>query len=57
MTDENSARGATEEASDSPLTPTEAEAAETPPSQSSSDVGERGTGEQDKAESAKNTDV
>jgi hypothetical protein len=57
MTDEKSERGAAEEASDSPLTPTEAQAAQTPPSQSSSAVGERDTGEQDKAESAKNTDV
>jgi len=57
MTDENSERGAAEERSDSPLTPTEAEASRTPPSQNSSDVGEQVPGEHDKAESAKNTDV
>jgi hypothetical protein len=57
MSDEKSGRGAAEEASDSPLTPTEAQAAQTPPSQSSSDGGGQVTGEQDKAESAKNTDV
>ena len=57
MTDEETERGAAEERSDSPLTPTEAEASRTPPSQSSSDVGEQVPGEHDKADSAKNTDV
>jgi hypothetical protein len=57
MTDEKSERGAAEEASDAPYTPTEAQAAQTPPSQSSSDISGQGTGERDKAESAKNTDV
>jgi|1185.fasta_scaffold2077768_1 hypothetical protein len=57
MTDEKSERGAAEEASDSPLTPTEAEASRTPPSQSSSDAGGQAPGEHDKASSAKNTDV
>ena len=57
MTDETTERGAAEEASDSPLTPTEAEASQTPPRQSSSDAGERVPDEHDKAESAKNTDV
>jgi hypothetical protein len=41
MTDEKPERGAAEERSDSPLTPTEAEASRTPPSQSSSDVAAR----------------
>jgi hypothetical protein len=57
MTDEKAERGAAEERSDSPLTPTEVEASRTPPSQSSSAVGERAPGEHDKADSAKNTDV
>ena len=57
MTDEKTERGAAEEASESPLTPTEVEASQTPPSQSSSDADEQVPGEHDKAESARNTDV
>jgi hypothetical protein len=57
MTDEKPERGAAEERSDSPLTPTEAEASRTPPSQSSSDAGGQVPGEHDTAESAKSTDV
>jgi hypothetical protein len=57
MTDENSERGAAEEASGTPLTPTEADASQTPPSQSSSDAGGQTPGEHDTASSAKSTDV
>ncbi len=56
MTDEPTERGAAEEGSGSPLTPTETEASQTPPSRSSSDAGEQ-PGERDEAESANNTDV
>jgi len=57
MTDEKIERGAAEESSDSPLTPTEAEASQTSPSQSSSDAGSQVPGERDEADSANNTDV
>jgi hypothetical protein len=57
MTDEGIERGAAEESSDSPLTPTEAEASRTSPSQGSSDTGGQVPGERDEAESANNTDV
>jgi hypothetical protein len=57
MTDEEIERGAAEEGSNSPLTPTEADASRTEPSQSSSDAGGQVPGERDKADSANNTDV
>jgi hypothetical protein len=57
MTDENIERGAAEEGSGSPLTPTEAEASQTAPSGSGSDAGGDVPGEHDEAESANNTDV
>ncbi len=55
MTDENIERGAAEEGSGSPLTPTEAEASQTAPS--SSDADEQVPGAHDEADSANNTDV
>jgi hypothetical protein len=57
MTDETTERGAAEEQSNSPITPTEGEASRTPPSQSKSDGGGQVPGEHDKADSATNTDV
>lgn len=59
MTDEKIERGAAEEASGSPLTPTEAEASRTPPSGSSTGAGAGGQtpGQRDEAESASGTDV
>ncbi len=57
MTDEKTERGAAEERSGSPITPTEDEASRTPPSQSNSDSGGQVPGEHDKADSAKNTDA
>ncbi len=60
MTDENIERGAAEEGSGSPLTPTEAEASQTAPSSSDADeqvAGEQVPGAHDEAESANNTDV
>ncbi|HET6531181.1 MAG TPA: hypothetical protein VFH03_11305 [Actinoplanes sp.] len=57
MTDEGIERGAAEEASDTPLTPTEADASRTAPSQSSSDAGGQTPAEHDKADSANDTDV
>lgn len=57
MTDEPIERGAAEEMSGSPTTPTEVEASRTPPSQSgSADTGQT-PGEHDEADSASNTDV
>ena len=57
MTDERIERGAAEEGSDAPLTPSEAEASQTPPSQGGSDTGTQVPGEHDEAESASGTDV
>lgn len=57
MTDEGIERGAAEEASDTPLTPTEADVSRSAPSQSSSDAGGQVPPEHDKADSASNTDV
>jgi hypothetical protein len=57
MTDEKIERGAAEEGSNAPLTPTEAEASRKEPSRSSSDAGGQVPGERDEADSASNTDV
>ena len=57
MTDERIERGAAEEGSDSPLTPTEAEASRSAPSQSGSDAGGQVPPQHDEAESASSTDV
>jgi hypothetical protein len=58
MTDEKIERGAAEERSGSPLTPTEVQASRTPPSTGGSDaVPEQATDEHDKADSASDTDV
>ena len=57
MTDEQINRGAAEEDSGSPLTPTEVEASRTPPSQSSAEPAGQPSEERDEAESASGTDV
>jgi hypothetical protein len=60
MTDEKIERGAAEEGSGSPLTPTEVDASRKAPSESGSagkQSGGQGLGEHDKADSASNTDV
>jgi hypothetical protein len=61
MTDEKIERGAAEEGSGSPLTPTEVEASQKAPSESpaagTGGQSGQGLGEHDKADSASNTDV
>lgn len=59
MTDERVERGAAEEQSNAPITPTEEQASRTPPSQTDADADAGGQvlSERDKADSAKNTDV
>ena len=57
MTDEKIERGAAEESSGAPLTPTEVEASQVPPGDDGSAAGSQRPGERDEADSAAGTDV